>query len=57
MIEAMNNHLKEIGSAFGTSDGTTFQKIIPSSEKIVILTKRFDTIEQAAQYILNLKAN
>ena len=56
MIEKMNEHLKQIGSHFGTTDGTTFRSIIPGSEKMVILTKRFDSIEEAAAFVFSLKA-
>lgn len=56
MIEKMNEHLRTIGSKYGTDDGINFRTIIPSGEKIVILTKRFQTIEEAFAYILSLKA-
>jgi hypothetical protein len=56
MIEKMNEHLRTIGSKYSTDDGINFRTIIPSSEKIVILTKRFQTIEEASAYIFGLKA-
>ena len=55
MIEKMNEHLRTIGSKYSTEDGIHFRTILPSGEKIVILTRTFDSMEEAAQIIFGLK--
>ena len=51
-IKALNDHLKKVGSKFGSDDGLTFVRYCGN---LVFLRKTYQTIEEAEKVIFNIK--